>query len=75
MLSESFVAAVLAGMDGTRDELIEGAPSEAVRSELVELGDHIHCVGATLDPEPVADGNQRGSLSRPTVQCRLDLNA
>ncbi len=75
MLSEGFVAAVLAGMEDTLDELIDRAPCEAVRTELVELGDHIHSVGARLDPEPVADSSRRGSLSRPTVQYSPSLNA
>ena len=75
MLAEGFVAAVLAGMEDTLDELIDRAPCEAVRTELVELGDHIHSVGARLDPEPVADGNRRGSPSGPTVQCPPGVNA
>jgi len=55
MLSEGFVAAVLAGMEDTLDELIEGAPNEAVCTALVKLGDHIHSVGARLDPEPLGE--------------------
>jgi len=62
MLSEGFVAAVLAGMEDTLDELIEGAPSETVRSELVELGDQIHNVRSESAFASGADGSNNAGV-------------
>jgi len=69
MLSEGFVAAVLAGMEDTLDELIEVAPSEAVRSELVRLEDDIQRVSSMLDQEPSSNSSRGSLLQNPPYDC------